>query len=361
MSILITGGAGFIGSFTARLCAEAGYEVVVLDNLATGRSDQARWGWFEHADIRDVDTIVQVIRARGVTTVVHLAASAHVGESIANPAEYYSNNVSGTFALFQAMLASKVRRIVFASSCSVYGNTSSTRIGEDHAAHPASPYGESKLIMERALHRYEHAYGFQSVSLRYFNVAGADAEANLGEDPETSSRIVPRAFQAAIGRGGPFKIFGTRFESADGTAVRDYVHVRDIAMSNLLAVRHLEAERPSAVLNVGTGIGVSVNQIVNEVGNILGRTIPVRENPPRLGDPPHAVADASRAKEVLGWQPAQSSLAEIVRSAVDCYRARTEPARAAGKHAPEASSTEGGKLICSTGISASTYRLSKSS
>jgi UDP-glucose-4-epimerase GalE len=257
-----------------------------------------------------------------------------VSESIANPAQYYSNNVSGTFALFDAMLAKGVRRIVFASSCSVYGNASSEFIGEEHATVPMSTYGESKLIAERALQRYQHAYGLQFVALRYFNVAGADAEASLGEDPRTSCRIIPRAFQAAK-NGGPFQIFGTSFDTANGTAVRDYVHVRDIAMANVLAIRYLEAGEPSTVVNLGAGIGLSVRQIVDEVGRVLGEDVPVREVAARIGDPAYAVADVSKAGQVLGWRPAHSTLGEIVGSAVAYYSGRSDLEREQAGALPE--------------------------
>jgi len=293
---------------------EAGRQVTVLDNLVTGRRDRTRWGRFHRGDIRDVETVRDLIRSNGVTTVIHLAASAHVGESIAHPAQYFSNNVSGTVALLEAMLAENVRRMVFASSCSVYGNATSLRIGEDDDAHPVSPYGESKLFAERALAWYGRAYDLQSVSLRYFNVAGADPEADLGEDTATSRRIVPRAFRAAQGMDGSFSVFGTDFETADGTAVRDYVHARDIAEANLRAIEYLEADEPSIVLNLGTGTGLSVRQVIEEVGKALGRRVPVQESPRRLGDVPYAVADASRAAAVLGWHPTRSTLAEIVHS-----------------------------------------------
>ncbi|HWC99102.1 MAG TPA: UDP-glucose 4-epimerase GalE [Candidatus Sulfopaludibacter sp.] len=323
MSILITGGAGFIGSFTARRCTEAGYRVVVLDNLSTGAIEQARWGVFHRADIREVDVVRELLRAHQVQTVVHLAAHAHVGESIADPARYFSNNVSGTVALLEAMLAENVPRLVFASSCSVYGNAASLRIGEDGPAHPASPYGESKLIGERALEWYGRAYGLRSIALRYFNVAGADAYAGLGEDIETSLRIVPRALYAAV-QDRPFTIFGTDFDTVDGTAVRDYVHVADIAEANLLAIRHLEQGGPGATMNLGTGAGCSVRQIVDQVGQTLGRPLQVIEQGRREGDVPYAVADADRAASVLGWRPVRSSLSAIVGSVIEHHRTLTE-------------------------------------
>ena len=302
MSVLITGGAGFIGSFTAKRFAEAGRQVIVVDNLSTGSDDRARWGHFYRGDIRDTAGIREIIRCHGVTAVVHLGAGAHVGESIANPAHYYSNNVSGTIALLDAMLAEDVRQLVFASSCSVYGNAVSLRIREDHTAHPVSPYGESKLVAERAIEWYGRAYRLRWMALRYFNVAGADAQSNLGEDPDTSERIVPRAWAAVRANTG-FNIYGTDFDTPDGTCVRDYVHVRDIANANLQAVDYLETGRPAAVVNLGTGIGLSVRQIVDEVASSLARPVLARNCDRRPGDVPYAVADVSLARQVLSWEP----------------------------------------------------------
>jgi UDP-glucose-4-epimerase GalE len=279
------------------------------------------------ADIRNAEAVREVLRSNGVTTVVHLAALANVGESIAHPAHYYSNNVSGTTALLEAMLAENVRRIVFASSCSVYGNTASLRLREDHDVHPVSPYGESKMIGERMLDWYAHAYGLQSIKLRYFNVAGAEPEAGLGEDIETSLRIIPRAVHAAL-RDVPLQLFGTDFDTIDGTAVRDYVHVRDVASANLRAIEYLEAGRPGVVMNLGTGRGVSVRQIGNEVSQRLGKPLQLHEHPRREGDVPYAVADAGRAEELLGWRGTCSTLAEIVESAVQyCHASAVGPAK----------------------------------
>ena len=319
-TILITGGAGFIGSFTAKFCAEAGFQVVVLDNLVTGRSDRARWGRFHRADIRDVELVRHILRTHRVSAVIHLAASTQVAESILNPAEYFSNNVDGVVALLDAMVAENVLRVVFASSCSVYGNTASAWIDEAHETHPVSPYGESKLLAESALQRCEAEYGLKSVSLRYFNVAGGDSEAGLGEHPDRSSRIIPRTFLAAEHGGAPLRIFGSSYDTRDGTAVRDYVHVSDIARANLLATEYLLANRPSTTLNIGAGTGSSVTQIVDEMARVLGKAVPVLPGDPRPGDPPYAVSDPSRANEVLGWLPYHSSLKEIVASAASYYR-----------------------------------------
>jgi UDP-glucose-4-epimerase GalE len=316
VSILVTGGAGFIGSHSAKVLVEAGLSVVVLDNLTTGRRENARWGSFVKGDISDTSLVRQIINRHSVKTVLHLAAFAQVGESLQRPEIYFSNNVCGTHGLLTAMAAEKVRQIVFASSCSVYGNTNSTRLNEDEDVHPLSPYGESKLSIERSLGWYERAHGMHWLALRYFNVAGA--EATLGE-PSCSTRIIPRAIHAAFGNGPSMEVFGTRYPTHDGTAVRDCVHVLDVAHGNRLAVQHVAAGKPGAVVNIGTGTGVSVRQIIAAVGTITGRPVPFSEGPPRNGDVVSAIADPARARTLLGWEPQRSDLKQIVADAVDAY------------------------------------------
>lgn len=318
MSILITGGAGFIGCHSAKLLAESGLEVVVLDNLTTGRKENSRWGTFVSGDISDIALVRSVIRDREVSAVLHLAASAHVGNSMARPDAYFSNNVSGTLSLLDAMLAEGVHRLVFASSCSVYGNPDSGKACETEALQPSSPYGESKLAIERLLPWYERAHGLHWIALRYFNAAGA--ESDLGEDPETSVRIVPRAIHAALAGGPPVQIYGTHYLTRDGTAVRDYVHVTDIARSNRLALQYVAAGNPAAVLNIGTGSGTSVRQIIDAVGRAGERAVPFIEHSPRPGDTAAIIADRSRAKELLGWEPTRSEMSHITETAIASYR-----------------------------------------
>jgi UDP-glucose-4-epimerase GalE len=326
MAILITGGAGYIGSQTAKLLAEAGHEIVVLDNLSGGRTERVRWGPLVVADIRDTDAVVKALRDHRVTAVIHLAACAHVGESIANPALYFSTNVAGTISVLDAMMTADVRQMVFASSCSVYGNSSAELATENDPVQPMSPYGQSKLFAEQMLPWYQKAAGIQSICLRYFNAAGADADHDLGEEPEHSLRIVPRTYHAARSDEGPLSVFGTHFGRGDGTAVRDYVHVLDIAKANQHALRYLDQGNSGGIVNIGAGAGVSVRQIVNEVGRALGRPVPVKECEPRAGDPAYVVADATRAHQVLGWTPQHSSLREIVDSAVAWYEKRRQAA-----------------------------------
>lgn len=318
MSILLTGGAGYIGSHTAKLLSAAGFDLVTVDNLSTGRRDDACWGSLIEGDLCDRALIRRVLREHSVSAVLHLAASAQVGDSMQRPDLYFANNISGTLALLDAMVAEGVRQLVFASSCSVYGNSSSCAAHEDEMAHPVSPYGESKLAIERALGWYERAFGLRWAALRYFNAAGA--EEGLGEDPSESVRIIPRAVHAAIGDGPALEVFGTSFPTGDGSAIRDFVHVRDVARANLLALRYVEQDRSGAVINIGSGGGVSVLQIIREVGRQAGQEVPFQVRPARVGDPACAIADISRARELLGWTPVESGLPEIVASVVRSCR-----------------------------------------
>lgn len=322
MSTLITGGAGFIGSHTAKLLFKSGLDVVVLDNLATGRRKIERWGTFIQGGISDGSLVREIIRGHGVTAVLHLAASARVGDSMAHPEAYFSNNVGGSLALLEAVVSEGVRRFVFASSSSVYGNAASAHLREDEAVYPVSPYGESKLLIERALPWYERAYGLGWMALRYFNAAGA--EDDLGEEPEDSIRIIPRTVHAAIGGGPPIEVFGTTYPNNDGSAVRDYVNVSDVARANLLALRYVDQGRPGAVVNIGTGVGVSVLQILELVGKQTGRPVPSRLNLARAGDPAHVIADISVARALLGWTPEASDLATIVVSVLRSGHVRME-------------------------------------
>lgn len=320
MSILITGGAGYIGRHTAKLLHASGLLPVVLDNLTTGRRDEMGWGPFVEGDISDVAKVRRVICEHDVTAVIHLAASAHVGDSMRRPDAYYRNNVCGTVALLEAMSAESVTQLVFASSCSVYGNSASIAAHEDEPVIPMSPYGESKLVSERALPWYQLAFGLQWVALRYFNVAGA--EGSMGEDLEDCRRIVPRTVHAAIGGGAALGVFGTDFDTPDGSAVRDYVHVSDVAQANLKALQYVQQGRPSAVMNIAAGVGTSVLQIVDEVGRQAGQPVPHRLEAAHRGDPGCAIADIARARTELGWVPVASSLQNIVASVLHSSKVR---------------------------------------
>ena len=314
MRVLVTGAAGYIGSHSAKALVEAGHGVVALDNLTIGRRENCRWGSFVQGDISNVKLVRHVIRDHAIDALLHLAGSAHVGESMVLPGVYFSNNVCGTYALLDALVSEGVRQLVFASSCSVYGNTDLSRVREDEAVHPLSPYGESKLCIERALPWYERAYGLHWLALRYFNAAGA--ERDLGKS-QGSLRIVPRAIQAALMNGHSIRIFGTQYPTFDGTAIRDYVHVSDIAQANLLALQYVAEGKPGAVVNIGTGIGSSVRQIIDVVGRIAGRPVSFNEGPPRVGDVVSLIADPAKAQGLLRWVPSpRSDLTQIVADAI---------------------------------------------
>jgi len=312
MSILITGGAGFIGSHTAKLFYESGFDIVVLDSLVTGTRENAHWGSFVEGDISNIPLVCTILREYSVSAVLHLAASAHVGGSMLRPGAYFANNLSGSLALLDAMIAEGVLQFVFASSCAVYGNLTSAAAHEDDIATPVSPYGESKLAAERALPWYARAFGLRWTALRYFNAAGA-ADGFSGE-PADSVRILPRAIRAAICTGPPLEVFGTHFETPDGSAIRDYVHVTDVARANLQALRYLEQGNSGAIFNIGSGIGASVLEIVRTLGAQIGKAVPFFARPARAGDPAYAVSDISRARDMLGWTPIKSQLPHIIDS-----------------------------------------------
>jgi UDP-glucose-4-epimerase GalE len=301
MSILITGGAGYIGSHTSKLLDESGLEVVILDDLSTGLRDNLRFGTFVHGDFADVDLVRSIVAQYGITSVLHLAASVHAGDSVLQPGPYFINNVSGTHKLLEAIVAENVREFVFASSSSVYGDIVTASAREDEPLVPVSPYGESKLQIERALPWYQRAHGLRWAVLRYFNVGGA-AE-GLGEDIATSCRIIPRALHSVIGYGPKLEVFGTALPTRDGSAVRDYVHVCDVARANLLALNFVKQNAAGTVLNIGSGVGSSVLQIIDAVSKEVGQPVRFLSRPARSGDPARIVAHIAKAEGCLGWTP----------------------------------------------------------
>jgi UDP-arabinose 4-epimerase len=311
VSILIVGGAGYIGSQTAKRVAQAGLEPVVFDNLVYGHKWAVKWGPFVEGDLADGALVRRVLAEHKVTAVIHFAAYAYVGESVQNPRKYFHNNVVNTLNLLDAMVDTGVRDIVFSSTCAVYGEPQRVPIAEDHPRAPVSPYGESKLAVEKILHWYARAYGLRFAALRYFNAAGADPEGELGEDHDPETHLIPLAIEAALG-GRELSIFGTDYPTPDGTAIRDYIHVADLADAHLRALEALAPGPARLRLNLGTGRGHSVREVVAAVERLSGRKVPARLGERRAGDPPALVADAREAAAVLGWKPRHPELDTIV-------------------------------------------------
>jgi|1185.fasta_scaffold16737_2 UDP-arabinose 4-epimerase len=314
-SILVTGGAGYVGSHACKALAAAGYRPVVYDNLSRGHAEAIRWGPLVEGDLHDRARLVEALRSHEVTAVMHFAAFAYVGESVSEPELYYRNNVGGTLALLAAMREAGVVRIVFSSTCAVYGVPDRVPIVEATAKAPLNPYGETKLTIERALHWYGEPYGLRYAALRYFNAAGADPDGEIGEDHDPETHLIPRVLRAALGRGDPVEIYGTDYPTRDGTAIRDYIHVADLADAHVRALGYLE-HGESIALNLGTGQGSSVREVVAAVERIAGRPVPRREVARRAGDPPELVADPALAHARLGWRARHSDLDTIVSTAL---------------------------------------------
>jgi UDP-glucose-4-epimerase GalE len=315
VQILVTGGAGYIGSHTAKSLARAGYEPIALDNLNTGHRCAVQWGPFVQCDLADFNVLREVIRAYDIQAVIHFAAHAFVGESMRDPRKYFRNNVVNTLNLLDAIVDTEVRYIIFSSTCATYGVPQEVPIPEHHSQSPVNPYGESKLFVERALNWYGHSYGLRWTALRYFNAAGADPEGEIGEQHDPEPHLIPRAIQAALGEIPFVEIYGSDYPTPDGTAIRDYIHVTDLAEAHYLALVNILDGGLSTALNLGTGKGHSVREVIAAVERASGCDVPVREVERRAGDPPFLVADGTKAKELLGWKPRHSSLDEIIQTA----------------------------------------------
>ena len=315
MNVLVTGGAGYIGSHTCKALAEAGWSAVTYDNLSTGHEWAVKWGPLVIGDLCDAPLLRRTIRRYDVKAVVHFAASSLVGESVRHPREYFRNNLVNTLGLLDAMLDCGVTSMVFSSTCATYGEPQSESLDETHPQMPVNPYGETKLAIERALRWYGDAYGIRSVCLRYFNAAGADQDAEIGELHEPETHLVPLVLEAALDPQRPVSIFGTNFPTPDRSAVRDYIHVSDLAAAHVRALGLLAAGGGSVSLNLGTGRGHSVREVIASVERVVGRKVRTIEAPRRAGDPAMLVAAAQLARTVLKWQPRRSDLDDIVRSA----------------------------------------------
>ncbi len=317
------GGAGFIGSQTAKHVAAAGLRPVVFDNLSSGHRWALRWGAFEQGELADRAALARVIDAHGVTSVIHFAGFIQVGESVRDPRKYFQNNVVATLDLLDVLVERGVRDVVFSSSAAVYGAPVRVPLDEDHPIEPLSPYGDSKAFVERMLRWYGDAYGLRWAALRYFNAAGADPDGELGEEHDAESHLIPLAIEAALG-GPALSLFGTDYPTPDGTAIRDYVHVADLADAHVLALGHLAGGGASFAANVGTGTGHSVREVITSVERIGGREVARREVARRAGDSPELVADPRRIQALLGWRPRHAALDVMVEHA---WKWRTRAAR----------------------------------
>jgi UDP-arabinose 4-epimerase len=313
--ILITGGAGYVGSHCAKALAAAGHNGVVFDNLSFGHREFLRWGPLIEGDVRNGAALDASFSAYRFDAVMHFAALAYVGESVTAPGRYYDVNVNGTRTLLDAMVRAGVRSIVFSSSCAIYGEPEKIPIGERTVPNPINPYGFSKLVCERMMDDFGRAHGMKSARLRYFNAAGADPAAEIGEDHDPETHLIPLVLDAASGRRPDVTVFGTDYPTPDGTAVRDYVHVEDLARAHVMALQHLLDNGDTIAVNLGTGHGASVRQVVDTARSITGREIVSRDAPRRAGDPPVLVANAKKASEVLSWTPQYSDLAAIIADA----------------------------------------------
>ena len=331
-TILVTGGAGYIGSHAVKALSAAGQRVVVYDNLSAGHREAARMAdALVDGDIHDTEKLRVAFRDHDVDAVMHFAAWASVGDSVRDPAGYYRNNVTGALSVLDAMVAENVKRFVFSSTAAVFGNPVETPITEDHPKRPINAYGETKLAVERALPHYELAYGLTSVVLRYFNAAGADPGGELGEDHAPELHLIPRAIDAALGR-DTFQIFGDDYETPDGTCLRDYIHVTDLADAHLRALESLRSGGPSARYNLGNGRPTSVKQVVDSVARVVGQEVPVTIGPRRAGDPGILFASSTRIKRDLGWAPQFEDIDLIVRTAWQWRRDRPSGYRTPGGH-----------------------------
>ncbi|MBZ9711112.1 UDP-glucose 4-epimerase GalE [Mesorhizobium sp. ESP7-2] len=318
-TVLVVGGAGFIGSHTSKLLSKQGYEPVVYDNLSTGHREAVRWGAFVEGDILDMARLIAAIEEHKPSAVIHFAASAYVGESVENPAKYYRNNVAGTQSLLEACRLTGTRNVVFSSSCATYGIPGNLPIQEREVQQPINPYGRTKLIAEHMLADYSAAYGLRFVALRYFNACGADLDGELKEAHDPETHLIPRAMMAAAGTIDCLEVYGNDYDTPDGTCIRDYIHVLDLARAHVLAVERLSNDGANLAVNLGTGRGTSIREILDAISRITGRNVPIEMRARRAGDPPALYADPSCAAEKLGFLAVYSDLDTIIRSAAPTF------------------------------------------
>jgi UDP-glucose 4-epimerase len=313
--VLVVGGCGYVGSHMVKALLEAGHRVVVLDNLSTGFQDALLGGELVVGDCGDRALVRSIFAHYPIAGVIHFAGSIAVGESVQKPLFYYNNNVSRSVALFEALSEAGPVPVVFSSSAAVYGVVDALTIAEDHALAPISPYGRTKAWVEQILRDCERAYGLRSIALRYFNAAGGDPLGRIGERHDPETHLIPLAIASALGRGAPLRVFGRDYDTPDGTCLRDYVHVDDLAQAHLLALEALWQGAPTTAYNLGNGTGFSVLEVLSAIGQVSGRPVPFVDAPRRSGDPARLVADASRIRAELGWTPVWGDLRAIVEHA----------------------------------------------
>ncbi|MBE9066331.1 UDP-glucose 4-epimerase GalE [Leptolyngbya cf. ectocarpi LEGE 11479] len=328
-SILVTGGAGYIGSHTALLLEQAGYDIIILDNLVYGHQDLVESVLNARVipgDISNRNLLDNIFKLYSITAVVHFAAYAYVGESVDRPAKYYRNNVVGTLTLLEAMVEAGVKNIVFSSTCATYGVPKAVPISENHPQNPINPYGASKHMVERILSDFSAAYGLRSVIFRYFNAAGAHPDACLGEDHFPETHLIPLVLQTAMGLREAISIFGTDYPTSDGTCIRDYIHVMDLAKAHLLGLEHLLNNAQGDTFNLSNGSGFSVKEVIDVARQVTGRPIPAQWCDRRPGDPPTLVGCSQKAQRMLNWQPSYPDLYSIISHAWSWHQKTAEPA-----------------------------------
>lgn len=315
MAILVCGGAGYIGSHINKELSKEGYETVVFDNLIYGHREAVKWGTFVKGDLANIENIEAVFDKYDIEAVFHFAAFAYVGESVIDPEKYYYNNVVNTLNLLKVMRDHGCNRIIFSSTCATYGEPDHVPITEDMPQNPINPYGATKLMMERILKDYHKAYGMEYVVLRYFNAAGCDPDGEIGESHDPETHIIPLVLDAAGGQRPDIKVFGTDYDTPDGSCIRDYIHVTDLATAHLLALHHLEVGKDSDFFNLGNARGTSVLEVIDSVKRITGKEFKVVHTDRRPGDPAKLVGSSEKAMKVLGWNPIYADIDTIVRHA----------------------------------------------
>ncbi len=323
MKVLVAGGAGYIGSHTVKELLKEGYEVVVFDNFSTGKKELIVGGELVEGDLMDKDSIMNALRSKGIVAVLHFASLIQVGESYTNPLKYYTHNLTSSLNLLDAVLEAKVKAFIFSSSAAVYGIPLQIPIPENHPLNPVNPYGQTKVFVEKILEDYERAYGLKFISLRYFNAAGADPEGLLGEMHEPETHLIPNILLFLLGKKKSLELYGTDFPTEDGTAIRDYIHVTDLAKAHVLALQWLLESARSEFINLGANKGYSVLEVIKKTEKVTGHKVPYKERPRRKGDVPVLLASREKAEKILGWTLSHSEIQTIIETAWNWHQKTT--------------------------------------